>query len=136
MLPIRGVIALANRTEAEILPAVDEGRIKWVFDVALDPEQSRRRELRFLAESVADFIQGRESGLELEDVYQLLIPHSEPLLTTPEISHCLNVHEDMPLRLGEARALRICRAGRTGPGGETLFSRESFENFLKDRLVS
>jgi hypothetical protein len=140
MLPIRGVIALANRTETEILPAVDSGALRWVFDVATDPSQARRRELRFLAESVADFVEGKESALEWEDVYRLLIPHSESMITSPEVAHCLNVHGDVPLMLGERGALRICKAGkrgatRTGHYAATLFSRESFEQFLKERLV-
>ena len=140
MLPIRGVIALANRTEAEILPAVDTGKLKWVFNVATDPERSRRRELRFLAESVADFVEGKESQLEWDQVFSLLIPHSEPMIAAPEISHCLNVHCDVPLMLGEIGALRICRVGHRSRSGNfgavaTLFTRESFESFLKERLV-
>jgi hypothetical protein len=137
MLPFRGVIALANRTEAEILPAVDSGDLKWVFDVALKPEQSYRRELRFLAESVADFIEGRESALEWENVYRLLIPHSEPLLTSTEIAHSLNVGSDLPKMLAETGELRMRKPGHRGrPFQAALFSRESFENFLQARLVS
>jgi hypothetical protein len=140
MLPIRGVVALCNRTETEILPAVDSGDLKWVFNVALDPSRARRRELRFLAESVADFAEGKESSLEWEDVYDLLIPHGEPTITAPEIAHSLNVHCDVPLMLGQSGALRICRPGKRGATGKgqyasTLFSRESFERFLKERLV-
>jgi hypothetical protein len=137
MLPISGVKAVLNFTESEILTRLDLGSgPRWVFDIALDPKVCRRRELRFLPDAIADFAQGRESALDWDGVINALIPHENSLVSSPELEHCLNSSNHHLARLAERGSLKVARPGRRGPKGATIFFRNSFEDFLRKRLVS
>ena len=137
MLPMGGVKSVLNFTEREILTRLDAGTgPRWVFDISLNPKQARKRELRFLADGVADFAAGHDSSLEWADVFDLLIPHQNRVVTAPEVEHVLNSCDLHVQNLGQRGCLKVFRPGRPGCKGAGLFFRNSFQEFLKQRLVS
>lgn len=136
MLPMAAVKAVTNLREKAILDAIDEGRLFWVWNVSLDPKTSHCRELRFLSEEVGEFATGMSVKRDLDIVVGLLLPHIEPMVGLVEVRDAFNISDAHALSLGERHQLDICRKGRRGHGGQTLFTRQSIFRFLKVRLVS
>lgn len=135
MLPVRGLMSVLDKTYLEVWKLIDNGDLSWVFDVSLQPGIARRRELRILADCAADYAEGRECALSLDQVFELLIPHGEPVLVGDEIEHCLNISDLHLSNLAERKLLNRCDRGHRGIGGESKFTRTSFTSFLTSRRV-
>jgi hypothetical protein len=133
LLPIRGVTSLLDRNEDEVLGLIENGSLPWSFDLSLQPERARKKELRVLPASVADFLLGRKCLLEWPDVLNLLLAPNAPTLTTGELTQVLNVSNTHLLALARRKAIEPCSKWRRGPGGSGHFSRQSVINFLSNR---
>jgi hypothetical protein len=135
MLPIRACISLLDRNEDQVLSLIEEGKLPWVFDVALDPKRGRNRELRILPAAVADYLRGKECSLEWADVLSLVLPHDRPEILSRDITRILNVSGTHTYHLARQKLLVPCSAWRRGRGGCGRFTAGSFTKFLKDRRV-
>lgn len=135
MLPVRGAASVIDKTPDEILALIDTGELLWVFDISLEPERARKREIRILPEAIADFADGRKSSLTWAQVFGLLVPHGEPVLGGAEIECCLNCSDLHLSKLAERKLLNRCERGRPVPGGDAKYTRNSLEKFLADRRV-
>lgn len=134
MLAPRGAMSVLDKTDREIWELIDSGALTWCFDVSLEPERARKRELRILPECIADFAEGRKSEMTWVQVFGLLIPHGEPVLAAGEIEHCLNVSDLHVVNLAERKLLNRCERGGRGIGG-AKFTKASFTSFLTARRV-
>ena len=133
LLPVCGVVSLLDKDEDQVLRMVDEGDLLWAWDVALQPERARRKELRVLPECVEDHLAGRKCRLEWPDVLGLILPHDRTVLETGEIERPLNVSGTHVFALARRRCLKVARKGRVGPGGSMRVTAFSFVQFLKAR---
>jgi hypothetical protein len=135
LLPLRGVVALADCTKEAVLELIEDGSILWCWDVALSPRDGRKRELRILPAAVADYLSGRACSLEWEDVIRLLLPHDEPVILSGDISRVLNISGTHLYDLARRKVLAPCSTWRVGPDGHARFSAKTFVDFLKARRV-
>ena len=78
LLPLRGVCSLIDGNEDQVLALIEEGKLAWAWNVALDPKRGRCRELRILPRCVADYLRGQTCPLEWANVLRVLLPHDEP----------------------------------------------------------
>lgn len=135
MLPLRGVVALVNKSKDEVLELIEDGSLLWCWDVSLDPKDGRKRELRILPAAIVDFLSGRQCLLDWEDVLRLLLPRAEPLIRSSDISRILNISGTHLYDLARRKVLAPCSPWRKGPGGQAKFPTKSFVDFLKSRRV-
>ena len=132
LMPVRGAMSLLDLSEKSLLDAIEDGRVFWVFNVAMDPAVSWRKELRILPQSAADFQTGVASRLTFEDVINLLVPGND-MLIAPDIQRALNVTESHVYRLFLQGRMKACTSWRRGPGGSARVARSQFVQFLKAR---
>jgi hypothetical protein len=135
LLPLRGVMALLDRSKEEVLELLENGRLLWAWDVSLIPREGRKRELRILPAAVADYISGRQCQLDWEDVLRLLLPHDGPAILSSDISRVLNVSGTHLYDLARRKVLSPCSTWRAGRGGFARFPAKTFVDFLKSRRV-
>ncbi len=133
MFPIRGLVALLDKNEDQVLRLVEDGDLLWAFDLSLIPERARSKELRVLAQCAHDYLAGRKSELEWENVARLVLPHDEPILTSLEIQRSCNVSCAHVTALIRRRQLECVSKGHTGPKGSARVTASSFTNFLERR---
>jgi hypothetical protein len=126
-------MSLVDKNEDQVKRMVEEGELLWAFDVALDPARSKARELRILPACVADYLRGVPCSLEWPDVIELLLPHNEPVIRTPEITRALNVSQHHVAHLAGRKVITQCSPGRRGARGSASFLTASFVAFLKER---
>jgi hypothetical protein len=133
LLPVRGVMSLVDKNEDQVLSMIEDGKLAWAWDVALDPKRGRARELRILPAAVAEYLRGRTCSLEWTAVLSLLLPHDEPLILGTEITRILNCSSTHAYALARRKLIIPCSTWRRGPGGCARFRTDSFVQFLKDR---
>jgi hypothetical protein len=133
-MPIRGVMSLLGKSDdREIVGLIESGDLLWAWDLSLEPERARRKELRVLPECVEDFLQGRTCSLEFPQVLDLLVSsEDEPLLAT-HVQAALNITERHAYALIRRKLLLTATPGRRGHGGSARIHRYSFVEFLKRR---
>ena len=107
MMPLRGAMAVLEKTEAEMWRLIDLGKLLWCFDVSTEPRYAHKRELRILPDAIADYAHGRTCSLKWEEVFNL----------------------------ADRKLLNRCEHGRRGPTGSARFTRASFCKFLTARRV-
>ena len=132
-LPVRGVMSILDMAEREVLDLIDDGRLPWAWDVALQPALAHKKALRVLPECVTDFAAGRKCDLEWRDVVNLLLPGDTELVLATQIERAMNVTETQISRLLRHDLLEAARAGRRGHGGSAAIYRNSFIRFLHRR---
>ena len=132
LLPVRGVVSLVDRNEAQVLAMIEEGSLLWAFDVALDPKSGHCRELRVLPAAVAAYLRGEACSFDWPDVFSLLVTDS-PTVLAREVSHVLNVSSTHVYNLIGRKALVSCSRQKTGPFGSARIPTDSFAQFLKNR---
>jgi hypothetical protein len=135
MLTIRACISLVDRNEDQVLGLIEDGKLAWAFDVALDPKRGRNRELRVLPAAVASYLRGQACSLEWADVLALLLPHDEPEILSRDITRVLNVSGTHTYHLARRKLIVPTSAWRRGRGGCARFTAASFTKFLKARRV-
>lgn len=135
LLPVRGVVSIIDKNEDQVLALIEEGKLAWAWDVALDTKRGRRRALRILPAAVADYLRGQTCSLDLADVLRLLLPHDEPVILSRDITHALNISSTHLYALARRKQMVPCSTWRTGPSGCARFPAKNFIGFLKARRV-
>ena len=133
LLPVRGVMSLFDKSEDQALRLIEDGKLAWAFDVALDPKRGRNREIRVLPASVADYLRSQPCALEWPDVLRLLLPHDEPMILSKDITRVLNVSSTHTYHLARRKLITPRSTWRRGRGGCGRFAADSFVSFLKSR---
>lgn len=110
------------------------------FNIALDDSPDGRRELRILTCSIEFFrsTNGKKyHELEWPKIFRLICPHDKPLVRGTEISRTLICDGQHVLNLlGAGRLKRVPGTNfQRGPGGTPSITRESYEQWLKGRLL-
>jgi len=132
LLPVRGVCSLVVEDEDQVLKLIEDGRIAWTWNVALDTKPGHNRHLRILPAAVADYMQGRPCELKWADVFGLLLPDA-PTMRASDITRVLNVSCDHVYHLIDRKKIVACPARRRGPGGSARVPTKSFIQFLQQR---
>ncbi len=150
MVDMAGAFAiLGSATESQIGDLVDFG---WVWAWNVGDSTSRRRNLRFLAASVA-MLQGfvRETGGDIDallasddlpkrspawsDVLRLVLPkHDKPFFSGSECKRALNLRRVHFINLVNEGQLPGTKCHK-GPGGTPSIARADFINFLESRVI-
>ena len=133
LLPVRGVMSLVDRNEDQVLSMIEDGKLAWAWDVALDTKRGGNRELRILPAAVAEYLRGRTCSLEWPAVLSLLLPHDEPVILSKEITRILNVRSTHTYHLARRNLITPRSTWRRGRGGCARFAADSFVQFLKSR---
>lgn len=133
LLPVRGVMSLVDRNEDEVLAMVEEGKLAWAFDVALDTEHGRSKELRILPACVASYLRGQACSLDWGEVLRSLLPHDGPVILSKEIARVLNISGTHLYALARRKQIVPSSTWRTGKGGCARFAAKNFVEFLKSR---
>lgn len=131
MVPIRGVIPVLDRDEDAILRLIEDGRLRWAFNIAL--KLGSAMELRVFPQCVGDVVSGRECGLEFPDVAAALTGGRADSMSAVEISAALNASGSHVYGLIAAGELKACSRWKRGPGGSARVCVESFKGFLARR---
>jgi hypothetical protein len=133
------VAPLLDATPGKVLGMIEDGTLRWAWNIAA--RKSRSREVRVLADSVADVLNGRpaqpETGDEWVVVAESIIPASRPSVTAPELAQtfsCGTRHLMGLISAGELPASNA-RNIRRGPGGSAVIARQSVLAWLKSRRV-
>ena len=140
LISLSTAAALANQSTGELLLRLEDGSIRYAFDVAT-PNASRRA-VRILARSLADYLAGaelvrHESPQELPDVVASMFPALAEAIRTETLSRILDCDGDHTLDLVRAGCVQVVNQFRRGQGGTALIARRSCEGFLIGRrLVS
>ena len=133
LLPVRGVMSLVDKNEDQVLRLIEDGKLAWAFDVALDPKRGRNREIRVLPASVADYLRGQPCTLQWDEVLRLLLPHDEPIIMSRDITRVLNISGTHTYHLVRRKLIAPRSTWRRGRGGCGRFAADSFVQFLKSR---
>lgn len=126
---------MVSLDEDEALHAVEDGRLPWAWDMALNPKVARCRELRILPACVGSFLRGQPCELEWPDVFRLLWPHDEPEIFAGDIYRVLNISSSQLYNLARTKALAPISGWHPGTGGMARFTVRAFQTFLKARRV-
>ena len=135
LLPVRGVMSLIDRDEDQVLSMIEDGKLAWAWDVALDPKRGRARELRILPAAVACYLRGQACSLEWADVLTLLLPHDGPDILSRDITRILNVSGTHTYHLARRKLIAPRSTWRRGHGECGRFAAKSFVEFLHARRV-
>ncbi|HWC59395.1 MAG TPA: hypothetical protein VHC44_06845 [Verrucomicrobiae bacterium] len=112
---------------------VEFGHLSWAFDVARS--FGRKRELRILPASLADFQAQRQSVIEWPQVCKLLVPNNDRFISGLEVQRLLNIGATHVANMIESAQLKAPVKARRGRNGSAQIETESFLNFLKKRAV-
>ena len=128
------------KTEDEVPTAIDDGRLLYAFNIAGRKAKSRR--VRVLAESVCDFVEGRQlpnlsEADEWRQVMNLIFPVPAPSIPAKEIALAWNISGTHILNLCDQKLLRVAKGSprRTGLGGSPHVEYQSAVEFLKKRRI-
>ncbi len=133
LIPIRGMVSVLDRNENAVLRLIDEGELRWAWNVALQPDRAWKKALRVLPQCVDDYRAGRKCDLAWAEVQRLLLAGGEKTVQSIEVVRLLNVCQSHVAALLRREELLLCRKGRHGRGGTALIWSYSFTNFLKRR---
>lgn len=128
-------LAEFDLTAAQIREMV-ESRFLVGFNIAVDDRS--RCELRVLTKSIIYF---RSTGgkkyhePEWDKIFRLVVPHKKPVVTGKEIWLALLCHASHVEHLISAECLKALQKSKPGPGGSFTVCRESYEAFLKGRML-
>jgi hypothetical protein len=126
-------MSLIDRTKDQVFALIDEGKLRWAWDISLERERTRRRLLRVLPVCVDEFLDGRECQLEFEDVAALLLPQSDRPLLAVDVYRALNVSETFLYMFIRRKELEAVSGWGQGRCGSAQVSRESVVRFLRRR---
>jgi len=144
LINVGGARSITGLSEDGLDEELGQRRIKWAFNIALnpDPEQTRR-ELRFLEQSLWcwRFPKRFTQPEKFEDVLKLILPENSWItrsITSTEFEHALvcgrthiaNLCEQKQLKEAPSSARRATR----GPNGKRIITLDSAIHFLRTRL--
>lgn len=139
MHTVRGVMAILDRNEDQVLKLIASGHLSWAFDIAMG---QKVREIRVLPASVILYQAGVPSRLNWEEIAASLVPDAAQAragvvvaLTSLDIQRILNASQRHVEELICCQQLKRIADGRRGPGGSCKVSAESFLGFLRKRRL-
>lgn len=127
--------SLIDKPQRQVIQLIESGDLTFCWDVSLNPKRSRKRELRILPATVAEYLQGRTCSLTFDDVLRLLLPPG-PEVLSKDIVRVLNITGEHCYALARRKVIVPCSRWRRGRGGCARFTAESVVLFLKTRRVS
>jgi hypothetical protein len=130
MWSVSGLQTMLRRSHDEIVALIEEGKLRWSFDVGV---RGRRHDLRILSAAVDAFVVGRECQLEWRDVAPSLVPGNGAPVSTPEVCGLLVVSNDHVFNLLKAKQIQAVSSWRRGPGGAAKIAAKSLLDFLARR---
>ena len=134
LLPVSAVVCILDRGDQSVLADIEAGRIRWAFDVALEPERARHRKLlRILPACVDDIKAGRNHEISFDQALEMILPHEQPTLSAVDVQRALSVSEMHVYALLQRGELTAVSGHRRGPGGSACVLVCSFVEFLKRR---
>ena len=136
--------ALGLTTE-QVLNLIDDGSLTWGFNLARFPAASRVA-VRVLAQSLADFQQGREtvSASDFRAVFLLIFPQVNPpragivrTIRATLVARQLSLKTCVLMRLVDAGFMGLApnTARHSGPNGSPLVVLTSVAEFLEERRI-
>jgi hypothetical protein len=134
LLPVRGVMALVDLNEDQVLELIEDGRLAWSWNLALNGDAGAR-EIRVLPAAVADYAQGKKSDLGWDSVLRLVLPSDALTVSTVELARAFNVSSTHVVNLQQRKefSLALKPAKRCGPGSSAEYLFLSVVEFLKRR---
>jgi hypothetical protein len=132
LIPIRGVMPIVDRDEDAVLALIEDGQLRWAFDVALTKGQ-RTKELRVFPKCIGDFVAGRECKIGFEEVAAAMTRGESQALPATEIIAALNVSCTHAYNLIHRGELKQVSVGLRGPRESARVAVESFVRFLRER---
>jgi hypothetical protein len=139
MLTLQTCAALTGESVNGLVLRAEEGALRLVFNIAVPGCQARA--LRVMTNSLADYLkQGRrlntDSPAQVRAEIAALFSVVSIDVSTEKLMHTLSCSKVHLAHLREAKCLKVLRAGRFGPGGQTRYCRESVINWLMERRLS
>jgi hypothetical protein len=126
---MRDLDADAERVRA----LLDEGKLVGFNIGARD---GGRATVRVLTQSIEHYLEtGAPLSLAWEQIFRFLIPHDKLFLRGPEIERALNCDRGLVENLIRAKRFTCVKQPRFGPGGSPMVTRESFQAFMKGRML-
>lgn len=106
------------------------------FNIAVEP--AGRCELRVLTKSIEFFRENKgvkAHEMEWPKIFRLLVLHTKPVITGLEIRRTLLCDRGHVENLINAGLLVALKKSQPGPGGSWSIQMDSFERFVKGRLL-
>lgn len=122
-------------TAAEVRALVELGYLA-AFNIAVATDS--KAELRILTRSIDHYRslkKKRVFEMPWAQLFRLIVPHGKPVVTGLEIQRGLNCDRGHVENLVLAECLKALQESKPGPGGSWTISRDSFEAFMKGRLL-
>ena len=133
LLPIRALTSLLDKNEDQVLRLIEDGKLAFAWDVALDPNRARSKSLRVLPACVTDYMRSRTCSLQWADVLRLILPHDEPEILSRDITRILNCSSTHIYHMARRKLIAPCSTWHRGRGGCARFPVNCFVEFLKKR---
>jgi hypothetical protein len=152
-LPV--VMLLLRCSSRELTALIDDGRLRWVFNIA--SRDSARREARVLWQSVIELIglcpplnaANENEAAEFTRVMELILPAGRTLPPLPsqpqsarervvpgsEVAKCFSCHSQHVINLVREESLHTLDE-RRGPKQSLFITRASLIKFLNERRIS
>jgi hypothetical protein len=130
---VRAVTSILDKSQRQVVQLIEEGALAWCWDVSLNPNRARKRHLRILPASVAEYLRGRPGALDWPDVLRMLLPESGTVILSKDIVRLLNITGEHAYALARRKLLICCKSGRRGRGGCGRFRTDSLIQFLQAR---
>lgn len=122
--------------DGDTIRALIESGCLVAFNIAV--RLDTKPEHRILTKSIEFFQanQGRKyHELEWPQIFRLIIRHQKPVVTGLEIRRALICDRGHVENLILAKELAPLKKSQSGPGGSWVVSRDSFEGFMKKRML-
>lgn len=130
---VRGMMAVLDIDQEPAVALVEEGKVLFAFNIALEPERAHSTELRIIPRCVLDYKAGRRCTMKWADVMNIVLPAGQPTVTASEIARILNCSETLVYCLIRKNQLIACTEGRRGPGNSAKVFSCSLEQLLMSR---
>jgi len=139
LISLATAAALANETTDDLLAHVEDGSIRYAFDVAT-PKASRRA-VRVFAGSLANYL-GKQSEARADGAPALLatvndiFPELAETIRTSTLAQIFACDQEHALELIHTGAVRAVNSFGRGRGNSALVTRRSCVEFLISRRVT
>lgn len=137
MTSIDGAKPLLGMNEDEIMALIDEGKIRWAWDLACQSRAARF--VRILNRSLVCYEKPFLAQPEtLAQVIELILPPVSKITGTvrgTELQRACNVSSTHVINLVEAKII-CAKDWKRGPNGSPLITRSSVVRLLTDRRIA
>lgn len=115
-----------------VLRLIEEGKVRWAFNLALLPGRNKKLLLIF-PPCLADYMAGRECETKFEQVAERLTGGERQVLSAHSCYTALNVSLTHFYHLVRAGEIKAVSAWNSGPNGSARICARSFVKFLMRR---